>query len=540
MKKKTITFIIFLTAVFITSCQLDIPIKEMVDARTSISRAEQVQAQKYAPGHLKNAQNLLILSHKQSTDEDVKLAKESAIKSKSESELAISKSLPLLADDFYKAASSDLDEAAKLNAEEFDPDNFSKASSFLSDAKKELTDKQYWKSYLISRDASAAARLAADNARSKIPELNARLTSMQAESEKLKSDDKNQDIQAALTNLEKVLKSAESSISEEELKPAVSNLNSAETQLKAIKDLQQKNAITAKLNALKQELEDLKAKRGMDFASEDIEKIGSLINESSDSLTKNDFKLSQEKADLAETELAKAKDKTGAGIADEKLSSAEKLLSSVKADDKDKKFDAEITDVSSQLQAGRESLENKNYTESLKKADEAETALNEISVKIAKARAEAEAQAEAARKAAAAAAENKKGPVPSPSSSEGKVYIVQYHKKNTDCLWRISQKVYKDARLWPRIYMANKKQIKDPDLIFPGQKFIIPPLNKAETKTEDAEIKAKPEKKPSDMNKAEEKPSTDSKADETESASEKNSDSETSGKIPEGIFPDGK
>ncbi|HOK93207.1 MAG TPA: LysM peptidoglycan-binding domain-containing protein, partial [Spirochaetota bacterium] len=42
----------------------------------------------------------------------------------------------------------------------------------------------------------------------------------------------------------------------------------------------------------------------------------------------------------------------------------------------------------------------------------------------------------------------------------------------------ISQKVYNDASLWPAIYIANKNQIKDPDLIFPGQKFVIPPKPK--------------------------------------------------------------
>jgi len=30
--------------------------------------------------------------------------------------------------------------------------------------------------------------------------------------------------------------------------------------------------------------------------------------------------------------------------------------------------------------------------------------------------------------------------------------------------------------MWPVIYVANKDQIKDPDLIFPGQRFRIPPL----------------------------------------------------------------
>jgi nucleoid-associated protein YgaU len=45
-----------------------------------------------------------------------------------------------------------------------------------------------------------------------------------------------------------------------------------------------------------------------------------------------------------------------------------------------------------------------------------------------------------------------------------------------DCLWNIAKKeiIYNDPFKWPRIYEANKDQIKDPDLIYPKQVFKIP------------------------------------------------------------------
>jgi nucleoid-associated protein YgaU len=45
-----------------------------------------------------------------------------------------------------------------------------------------------------------------------------------------------------------------------------------------------------------------------------------------------------------------------------------------------------------------------------------------------------------------------------------------------DCLWNISgfESIYADPVQWPRIYRANKDQIKDPDLIYPDQVFAIP------------------------------------------------------------------
>lgn len=45
-----------------------------------------------------------------------------------------------------------------------------------------------------------------------------------------------------------------------------------------------------------------------------------------------------------------------------------------------------------------------------------------------------------------------------------------------DYLWKIAAKpdIYGDAYAWMRIYTTNADQIKDPDLIFPDQTFMIP------------------------------------------------------------------
>ena len=43
-----------------------------------------------------------------------------------------------------------------------------------------------------------------------------------------------------------------------------------------------------------------------------------------------------------------------------------------------------------------------------------------------------------------------------------------------DSLWRISRATYGSGELYPLLLKANRGQIRDPDLIYPGQSFILP------------------------------------------------------------------
>ncbi|AWM89145.1 hypothetical protein C4E04_13210 [Microvirga sp. 17 mud 1-3] len=50
-----------------------------------------------------------------------------------------------------------------------------------------------------------------------------------------------------------------------------------------------------------------------------------------------------------------------------------------------------------------------------------------------------------------------------------------------DSLWRISQRIYGRGVRYTVIYGANQKQIRDPDLIYPGQVFVLPSDEARET-----------------------------------------------------------
>lgn len=54
-------------------------------------------------------------------------------------------------------------------------------------------------------------------------------------------------------------------------------------------------------------------------------------------------------------------------------------------------------------------------------------------------------------------------------------YKVQYYEiQKGDSLWKIAKEFYGNGNDYTKIFAANKEVIKDPDLIFAGQKIRIP------------------------------------------------------------------
>jgi murein DD-endopeptidase MepM/ murein hydrolase activator NlpD len=58
---------------------------------------------------------------------------------------------------------------------------------------------------------------------------------------------------------------------------------------------------------------------------------------------------------------------------------------------------------------------------------------------------------------------------------EAPVIVPRYHRVGFgESLWKIAEKYYQDGAYWRKIYDANRDQIKDPGLIYPLQKLLIP------------------------------------------------------------------
>lgn len=67
------------------------------------------------------------------------------------------------------------------------------------------------------------------------------------------------------------------------------------------------------------------------------------------------------------------------------------------------------------------------------------------------------------------------GPAPAPTGPAPAPPPRTYTVVSGDCLWTIAQRFYGNGAAWPKIYDANRSKItKSPNLIYPGQVFVIP------------------------------------------------------------------
>jgi nucleoid-associated protein YgaU len=124
---------------------------------------------------------------------------------------------------------------------------------------------------------------------------------------------------------------------------------------------------------------------------------------------------------------------------------------------------ADTTEAEALLEEARMAFADGDYATAISKAREAELSAN-------KAREEALAKAKVEKREEEIVMEEEA------VEEAPKVYVVGTWERDRDCLWNIAKKpsIYGDPWKWKRIYKANTDKIKDPDLIYPGQRLVIP------------------------------------------------------------------
>lgn len=155
---KRITALIFAAGlVVVFGCGDPLPVKEMVDARYAITRADGVSAGQYAPDLFKEATSLLLKSH-----EDVKAEKWDDAKKDAESALAKANeayiaSVPLLAKDALDKADKSVAEAGDVYASELANADYANATTKLKSAHEQFEAKKYEDAYTLAKEADACA-----------------------------------------------------------------------------------------------------------------------------------------------------------------------------------------------------------------------------------------------------------------------------------------------------------------------------------------------------------------------------------------------
>ena len=453
--------------VAVLSCRLEVPIQEMSQAKVSLSRAVEVKSEKYAPDELKKSRELLVASHKSVSDEEMGDAKKNADLSYQEAQKAIAKALPLLAKDSLAESKKVYGEADNLYASMYASQSFGNAGKALQQAETLNTGKNYWESHLKSQEALRFSNEAKTASMARMPEVKAEIQRLNREADTLASKRGSEFAQADISTAKSRLSSADAKVGEKNLKSAHSLINEAKVALGGAATKTNRGISLEKLNAAKKTLGDVEASPMKQYKENEIKQAASLIQGSTSlhnggSYPQSIAKSEQAIAMLSGISVALGQKESQIGEeAKNKLMLAENGLEKLNKSEMKDQYTNDIGKVQGLVGKSRNELERKSYRESIASSDEALTIINSVSVAMEKSSEAKKGEAE-------------KGKDDSLQENVREVYIVKLNPRNRDCLWKIAWYTYRNASLWPLIYVANKDKIKDPDLIFPGQKLVIP------------------------------------------------------------------
>ena len=410
----------------LTACQSDLPIKEMVEAKSALTLADTYKAQTYAKEEYDAAVLALLAAHDLIKNEKTKEAKDSAVLSKKKADEALAKTLPLLAKDTLDAAKAVLAEAQALFASEFAKEKFDAADALVKESSSCYDAKNYISSYEAALKAKPAAEAAKQAVLLQVPVLKGRLSEIRDGASEVRANGGNTYAKESLDALDLQVAAGDKAIAANDVKDAAAAVSAAGDLLVKARTDARKGAVAAKIDAaVAAYAKAQESPCATDFTAR-FEAIANTIGDAKSSANAGTF-----------------------DVAESKAAEATALI------------DALVID-----------LQKKEEADKVAKAQEAE-----------KAKA---LEAENAKSKPAVEPEKKPDVTPEAPKDENREYVVIYNRKSADCLWKIADKMYKNARLWPLIFMANRTQIKDPDLIYPGQKFIIPPVPKRPADKADA------------------------------------------------------
>lgn len=456
------------------ACEADIPVKELVSAKESIEQARLYMAEKYSPQELKSSESLIYDSHTKLKEEKTDEAKKLALESYKSSQKALKKSLPLYSTDLINETEEMIKSAENAFAEKLSTELFVKARELHIKAKSENDSKEYIAAIETSieakRYAVQASIKSSENA-STIRESHRELTERV---QLLSSQKDSRVIQGELLKAGNSLGNIKKLIDSNMYKEAFFQLNSTSEEIAAAEKKLKKHSYKSKISELRESISTILSKNSGKTLKLNLDKASVMLNKAESFLEQNDIAGTEENIKTAEDLIGKSNSIILMDSLNSKIEDVEGKIGKARKLDSLGKEKENIETAEGNISNARELMNSGSYGESESKIKDADELIISVLRNLDKNKETTIASSEGLKTKSDKKAEEKvKTQIKTDKAAE--TYTVKWRKKNTDCLWRISQKLYNDASLWPAIYLANRDQIKDPDLIFPGQKLKIPP-----------------------------------------------------------------
>ncbi|MCW7487258.1 lipoprotein LipL71 [Leptospira meyeri] len=453
-KKKTTVFLsgLVLFSIGFVNCAQELPLKELELAKSQVERAERLSAEEYAPEEYTEAKKSLVSANEFASEEKASDSKKSADYAISKAYDALEKTLPKLAAKSREEAVTAIDAADEAYAAEYTPEEFKKA----------VTARDAGESKLAQADASLASYLREDkdetakelkrtvalqeyeDAHNSFVEAakisqNAKKVALDRSGSVRQSAD---EVDAVLEKAYTYSKGGNPAIDEEKARVASAREDIEAGRLKTA-DEKIKTARLASASLLATAVKDHAKNRNLQ-AREVVEDANARFGE----LNAETYLKSNAKESYASTQ-------ENLGASNESLQASGNLLEQEKFDDSISQSEeairlAEISIDQIETLKGKSTVAKKD-----RKTAETDTTTTTTTE-------------ETTEKASSSQVEELSG--------GWKRYTVE--KSNpADCLWRIADRedIYSDAKLWPRIFEANRKSIRNKNLIYPKQKLNIPP-----------------------------------------------------------------
>lgn len=472
---KKLSVILPALLLFTSACDLDVPVREMVEAKSGIEEAYKYKADLYSSEELKNAEMKLLQSNEFIKNEKADDAKKAAEESKARSDAALNKALPIYSADIIKTAEKSYTEAEKLFAARFSPEKFREAEEKLSLSREAYSEPDYRKSLELSSAAIAFADQAKAESLGNSSALQSEINSLITRLADIKRSSISDAAADQIRGADAAIESAEKHLTENDFRETVASIAAAREEIASAERIVEANTIYAQITKLRAEINSSLADERNPSVRGDLDKASLALNRAETLIEQPDFPASKTAVAEAEKLIVESKIRSKEALLLARIAAARADMKNTEAMDKESAHEKNLGIAASLLEESSNELKNRRFERSEEAVDEAETIIAAVKNSIERAAKEIAVESKAGEETTEKTAVTEEKSFEEKPAEEEKIYVVQWRKKDTDCLWRISLAVYNDASFWPAIYIANKDQIKDPDLIFPGQKFKIPP-----------------------------------------------------------------